>query len=175
MAWMEISSLRWVAAAVAPIAKLIKWVARRWVFSPKKCQDQLEVVAVGVGPHIYVNPERSPAITGLTLLLINHLPFSVKIDRMDLEISIESQGLTRFAQDLIQDREVPRKNCKQVQLNEHHLSDQQAKIVRDYPSPSKPCDCPILRIQGKVRLTGWFINEINKVFHAETRAYIYRG
>lgn len=175
MVWMEISSLRWVAAAVTPIVTFVKWFTGRWVFTPRKCQDQLDVVVEGVGPHIYVNPGRSSVITGLNLLFLNHLPFSVKIDRIGLEISIESQGLTHLAQDVIQDRRIPRKNCKRVPISEHHLSDTQARIVRNYPSPSKPCDCPILRLQGKVRLTSWFIDEIHKTFEAETRAFVYRG
>lgn len=142
------------------------WALRTW-YPIQKCQELLTVSAHGVGPHIYINSERSPAIAGLNLTLVNGLPFSVKIVGFHLELSLESRTLTNCDQAVKET--VPPGGTRQISMNEIHLSDGQARIVREYPS-----ECPILGISATVSCES-VVGEFAKPVQMATRAFIFHG
>ena len=83
----------WSLVLKATLSPVLRWLpgwVLRWRYPIPKCQECLTAIAPGVGPHIYINVERSPAIVGLNLTLMNGLPFPVKIDGVHLELTFES-------------------------------------------------------------------------------------
>lgn len=145
---------------------LLGWALRRW-YPIQKCQEHLRVWAHGVGPHIWINAERDPAITGLNLTLMNGLPFSVKIVGCHMELSLENRTLTNV--DQIAHKTIPARGTLQLSTSEIHLTDSQARIVREHSN-----ECPIFRINGNVQCES-VVGEFTKTLQTETRAFIYRG
>lgn len=160
----------WTALLKTFVSHVLRWLPgwalRRW-YPIQKCQEYLTVSAYGVGPHIYINAERAPAIAGLNLTLMNGLPFAVTIEGCHLELSLESRTLTNGDQTVRET--VPAGGTRQISINEIHLSDGQARIVREYPS-----ECPILRITGNVSCKS-VVGEFTKPLQMETRPFIFRG
>lgn len=149
---------------------LLRWLpgrVLRWWYPAGECSAKLTVSAPGVGPHIYVNAERSPAIASWDLALLNGLPFPVKVERFHLDFSLESRALTN-AEQTVQET-VPAGQARQVSVREIHLSDGQARIVRQYVGEG-----PVLRITGHVSCTS-AVGEFTKNLQTQTRAFIYRG
>lgn len=154
-------------ATLSPILRSLPGGILRWWYPVRKCQERLTVEAHGVGPHIYVNAERAPAISGLTLSLMNRLPFALEIESLHFEVSLESRGLTNH--DHFVKESVPGSEVRQTVISDIHLSDGQAEIIRKYPS-----DCPTLRIAGHVQFVAP-VGGGKKGFDVRTRAFIYRG
>ncbi len=161
-------SVEWGAifrAVLSPVVRWLPgWALRRW-YPVRKCQEYLTVEAHGVGPHIYVNPGRPPVITGLNLSLMNGLPFAVKLESVHLEVSVESYALTNH--DHFVRESVPGAGVRQIRVNDIHLSDGQADVVRRY-------ECPILRVTGHAACEAP-VGGFKKNLLFETRAFIYRG
>lgn len=160
----------WGAISKATLSYVLRWspgFVLRWWYPIRKCNEYLTVSAHGVGPHIYVNADRSPAIAGLNLTLTNGLPFEVKADGIHLELSLESRTLTNSEQAVKE--AVPACGVRQISVNEIHLSDGQAKIVRQHQGESA-----ILQVRGHVQFAVP-LGEGKKDFAVETRAFIYRG
>ncbi len=75
----------WGALTKVILSSVLRWLPGwilRWWYPIGKCQESLTVEAHGVGPHIYVNADRAPAIIGLKITLINGLPFFVTIENL---------------------------------------------------------------------------------------------
>lgn len=165
--WVYI--FRWI---LLPLTRWLPgWILRRW-FPVERCKEQVVVMAEGVGPHIWINPGRAPAIGLFNLVFVNRLPFPIIVDGLHLEINLESTGLAKF--DQISRVTIACGEIAKVSVAEHDLSDSQAEIVRNYPNDRQPCDCPILRIQGYAQLKTP-VGEFNKPLDIETRAFVYRG
>ena len=163
-------SVEWGAILRAVLSPVLRWLpgwALRRRYPVRKCQEYLTVEAHGVGPHIYVNPGRPPVIMGLNLSLMSGLPFAVKVESVHLEMSVESCALTNH--DHFVRESVPGGGVRQIRINDIHLSDGQADIVRGYPS-----ECPILRVTGHAACES-SVGEFKKNLVFETRAFIYRG
>ncbi len=160
----------WSALFKVVLSPVLRWLpgwVLRWWYPIRKCQECFAVAAYGVGPHVYVNAERSPAIEGLNLTFMNGLPFAVKVEGLHLEVGLESRTLTNSEQ--IVKEAVPAGGTRQISVNEIHLSDGQAKIVREHPN-----ECPILKVTGYVACESP-VGEFKTNLQLETRAFIYRG
>lgn len=160
----------WSALFKVVLSPVLRWLpgwALRWRYPIQKCQECFAVAAHGVGPHVYVNAERSSAIVGLNLTFMNGLPFAVKVEGVHLELSLESRTLTNSEKTVKET--VPAGGTRQISVNEIHLSDGQAGIVREYPS-----ECPVLRVTGYVSIKSP-AGEFRKNLQLETRTFIYRG
>ena len=160
----------WGALLKATGSHVLRWLpgrVLRWQYPVRKCSEYLTVSTHGVGPHIYVNAERSPAIANLNLTLMNRLPFSVKVEGFHLEFSLESRALTNREQAITET--VPAGKILQISVDEIHLSDGQARIVQELAN-----DCPILNIAGHVSCAS-VVGEFKKHLQMDTRAFIYRG
>lgn len=156
-----------VKAALSPVLRWLPGWILRWRYPICKCQESLTVEAHGVGPHIFVNADRAPAIAGLKLNLMNGLPFEVKVESLHLEMSLESRGLTNHDHSVKES--VPGYGVLQIRISEIHLSDGQARIVRQHPN-----ECPVLRISGHVSCET-VVGDVSKPLQLETRAFIFRG
>lgn len=160
----------WGALAKGALSSALRWLPGwilRWWYPNGKCQESLTVEAHGVGPHIFVNDDRAPAIVGLKVSLMNGLPFSLKVESLHLEVSLASRGLTNH--DYSVKESVPGGGVVQIGISDIHLSDRQSEIVQESAS-----DCPILRIAGHVSCTS-VVGEFKKQLGMDTRAFIYRG
>ena len=160
----------WVALAKAALSwvmhRLPGWCLR-WRYPIRKCQDSLLVEAHGVGPHIYVNAGRAPAIVGLGFVLMNRLPFGVKVENLHLDVSLESRTLTNH--DHSGKESVPGGGVLKISISDIHLTDGQARIVREHSS-----ECAVLRISGHISCET-VVGDLSKLLELETRAFIFRG
>ncbi|MGH8770616.1 MAG: hypothetical protein ACREV2_05460, partial [Burkholderiales bacterium] len=84
-----------------------------------------------------------------------------------LKLTLESHTLTNNEQAVKET--VPAGRMRQISVNEIHLSDGQAGIVRQYPG-----ECPILSITGHVSIES-VVGAFKKPLQVEVRAFIYRG
>ena len=125
-----------------------------------------------IGPHIFVNPGRPPAIEALELVFFNRLPFPVTIEGMKFEIGLESTGLTEGFQG--EKVTIPQTDIGRLTIKKHSLSDSQAEMVRKYPNEKNLCNCPTLRIQLDVQVKTT-VGEFQKTLTIETRAFVFRG
>lgn len=140
---------------------------KRW-FPIARCQKRIELFSDGVGPHLYVNPGRPPAVSHLKLWCYNYLPFEIRLDGIELEIQLGDQRLTRVS--LTVRERINAYDKKSVAVSEHYLTDGQAERVRQYPS-----DSAVLKITGRAWIkspVGDFEKQLGQL---ETRAFIYRG
>jgi hypothetical protein len=154
-------------AVASPILRWLPgWALRSW-YPVRKCSEYLTVSAPGVGPHIYVNAQRSPAIANWNVTFVNGLPFPVKVEGFHLEFNLESRTLTNAEQAVRET--IPAGGTRQIGVSEIHLSDGQARIVRQSANES-----PILSITGHVSC-GSVVGEFKKNLQMETRIFIYRG
>ena len=154
-------------SALSSVLRCLPGWILRWWYPIGKCQESLTVEAHGVGPHIYVNADRAPAIVGLKVSLMNGLPFFVKVERLHLEVNLESRGLTNH--DHSGKESIPGGEVVQINIEDIYLLDGQAGIVRESVS-----DCPILRIAGHISCAS-VVGEFKKHLRMDTRAFIYRG
>lgn len=145
--------------------RLPGWLLRWW-YPVRKFQEHLTVAAHGVGPHIYINAGRSPAIIGLNVTLMNSFPFSVKVESVHLEISLESRALTNH--DHSGKESVPGGGVLKMRISDIFLTDGQATIVREHSS-----ECAVLRISGHISCET-VVGDLSKLLELETRAFIYR-
>lgn len=160
----------WSLVLKATLSPVLRWLpggVLRWRYPIPKCQECLTAVAPGVGPHIYINAERSPAIAGLNLTLMNRLPFPVKVDGIHLALRLEDSALTNG--DQIVRMTIPAWGIQQIALNEIHLSEGQVGIVRKHKNES-----PILKVTGYITCESP-VGEFTKNLQLDTRAFIYRG
>ena len=146
--------------------RLPGWLLRWW-YPVRKFQEHLTVAAHGVGPHIFINAGRSPAIIGLNVTLMNSSPFSVKVESVHLEISLESRALTNH--DHSGKESVPKRGVLRIGISDIHLTDGQARIVREHSS-----ECAVLRISGHISCET-VVGDLSKLLELETRAFINRG
>ena len=160
----------WGALAKAALSPVLRWLpgrVLRWWYPVRKFQEHLTVAAHGVGPHIYINAGRSPAIIGLNVTLMNSSPFSVKVESVHLEISLESRALTNH--DHSGKESVPKRGVLRIGISDIHLTDGQARIVREHSS-----ECAVLRISGHISCET-VVGDLSKLLELETRAFIFRG
>lgn len=160
----------WGALLKATGTHVLRWLpgrVLRWWYPIGKCQESLTVEAHGVGPHIFVNADRAPAIVGLKLSLMNGLPFSVKVESLHLEVSLESSGLTNLDNSVKES--VLGGAVLQIRINDIHLSDGQVGIVRQHLN-----ECPVLKISGHLSCET-VAGDFSKPLQLETRAFIFRG
>ena len=160
----------WGVLAKAALSTVLRWLAGRvlrWWYPVRKFREHLTVAAHGVGPHIFINAGRSPAIIGLNVTLMNSSPFSVKVESVHLEISLESRALTNH--DHSGKESVPGGGVLKISISDIHLTDGQARIVREHSS-----ECAVLRISGHISCET-VVGDLSKLLELETRAFIYRG
>ena len=160
----------WGALAKAALSSILRWLpgrVLRWWYPIGKCQESLTVEAHGVGPHIFVNADRAPAIVGMKVSLMNGLPFSVKVESLHLEVSLESRGLTNHDHSVKES--VLGGGVLQIGISDIHLSDGQAGIVRQHLN-----ECPVLKISGHLSCET-VAGDFSKPLQLETRAFIFRG
>ena len=120
-----------------------------------------------MGPHIYINSDRAPAIVGLKVSMINALPFLVRTDSLRLELSLESHGLTILDRSFKEN--IAANTVLQIGVGDIQLTDGQARIVQQHSN-----DRPILRISGHVSCLS-VAGDFSKSLQSETRAFIFRG
>jgi hypothetical protein len=161
-----VPSLMW--KALAWLISFAPGFLLRRLFPPAKCQEQIEITADGVGPHVYVNPERSAAVVNLQLWCYNGLPFDVWLEDIELELRLGDQALTRGVHKIR--LAISKRQRQALRLPEFSLTDSQANLARRYPADSE-----ILKITGRTWIktrAGDFYKQLGQI---ETRAVIYRG
>lgn len=156
---------------LAPLIRSLPGWILKMQFGITKCKGRVVIMTAGVGPHIYVNPRRSPAIGSLELIFFNLLPFPIAVDGLRLDIYLESTRLATC--DKVNRVSVGGGEIARIAL-QHDLTDSQAEIVRQYPEGQPPCDCPTLRINGEVQLRTP-VGDFSQGLGVETRAFVYRG
>ncbi len=143
------------------------WFLKR-LYPIVKCQERIEFCANGVGPHLYVNPERPAALSHLKLWCYNHLPFDIWIADVELAIQLGDLALASVALPIR--ARVSSQTKIPLAVTEHYLTDGQAQRVRQYPGETE-----ILRVTGRAWIEAPVDRFEKHLDQLETRAFIYRG
>jgi len=60
--------------------------------TPQQYAGRVEFYWIGIGPNIWVNPERTPGIDSITFHVANQLMFDVKLDALDIELTANNHS-----------------------------------------------------------------------------------
>lgn len=157
----------YVARLLAPILKrLPRWILRT-LYPSAKLNERIDVLACGIGPHLYVNPDRPPAVCGLVLRAFNRLPFPVTLDWLHLEFAVESRRLIEVDQRV--GRLFAHYSADEIRCHEIPLSDGQMRMLREIR-----IDGPVLQITGRAHCQS-AAGDFDKAISVQIRAFIYRG
>lgn len=161
-------SLIWKHVLSIVQKRLPGWILKKW-FPHPKCINSVEIFLGHMGPHIYINPERSPAISPyLEIRIFNRLPFKIELLSFTLiEIALEDKKLLNFQHTA--NSPIESHGFKTLQIPERDLTDGQVRIISVHPT-----DCPIMRIHGSAQFRSP-VGDFTKDFSTQTRSFIYRG
>ena len=163
MAWL---------ALVQSIGELIVGLIPRWILSlaypTKNLRERVQILAYGVGPHMWVTSGNPLAIDETPIAVHSALPFNIEFEQFqDLTITLESRMILTAKFDKSVRKTVLKRAITRLAIPEYGLSDNQAAIIRQYPS-----ECPTLRVNGKAHFKAPF-RTFSLEFSLETRAFRY--
>jgi hypothetical protein len=114
-------------------------------YSLAEMPGKISVFLVGFGPQLNVTPEKGHlTIETIQLAVVNFLPFPIDLESMQMDILLDGTNLTTKEANI--HRVVAGSSIDEFNLR-HELTDNQARIARDYRDRVSPC--PIFKIGGK--------------------------
>ena len=119
-------------------------------YSEEKLKKEVVIIASEAGPQIYVTPGRPLSIRPIQLTVFNRLPFPIDLDGMTFDIIMGDIQLATSSHNIR--KTICKADMAQLSLT-CNLNDNQAKIVREFPSRAQPADCLLLGMRG----TAYFV------------------
>jgi hypothetical protein len=149
-----------------PLLKVLpRWILKK-SYPPSKLIGRVDVSACGIGPQIYANSDRPPAISGLVLRMFNRLPFPVTLDWLHLEFAIDSRRLINVDQQV--GKMLPHSSTEEVHCHEVPLSDGQVRVLHEIRT-----DSTVLQITGRARFQS-IAGDFEKTIDVRIRGLIVR-
>ncbi len=151
-------------AVVNPLLGLVPWwLLRRW-YPIQKLRERILVLAVGIGPDIYVGKGQRLVLSWDDFTIFNFLPFTVELVGLSVEVVVEATSIGTW--DKVAQQAIAGIDRARVSLIQD-LSDSQAELVKKYSS------CPKLTLKGTANFRTPVI-AFDRPFQVETRAFVHR-
>lgn len=149
------------------LAWLPGWLLR-FRYPARRCQQALELFTEGMGPHVWLNPERvSPAIDAFLLRCFSALPFPVVVESLRLRLSVNQKPLKSL--DLICRATIAPRALTSLQVPEWSLTENEAKLFESLPDPAPALT---FAVTAQVRAP---VGDFERVFEIKMRASVLRG
>lgn len=158
--WVTLTKLGWERV----VNFLPNWILKK-AYPISKMRERVQMFATGYGPQFYVTPGRPLSVETNYVVVVNLAPFPLDLENMQLEILLEGTQLA--SKDVNISSPIQGMSILQTNLR-FELSDNQARIVREYPS-----NCPILRMGGRANIRAPF-GLVSLPVHLEARAIVHK-
>ncbi len=128
-------------------------------------KENIFILPFDLGPFFCVTPGMRLSVEAIQLKIVNLLPFRIVLENLDAMIAIDGTEIGRT-------QKAPRLaiNAASVSQLSHSqdLTDNQATIVRDYPS-----GCPQFKMYGTFNFTTP-LGDLPVQFHVVTPCFVYK-